>query len=230
MVDWLALQANNPEPSLLDAIEHAKPAPKRRVRIVHDCDPSDPRDDMDMVCQIERCNWRAGTTAREIISGLIRDTTAWRAAERLAAAANPDWTEDDLPDIEFNTSVREQWLSNLSDCLLVEEFWTDRRDYQWVAYTTPEMCAKLGVDWANAAEAMDGEVKMFKQWAEGDVYGFIVEEWSAACACDDCEAGEWVETDSCWGFYGSDPFENGMSEHIDEELHEQLRNAEIEHG
>lgn len=65
---------------------------------------------------------------------------------------------------------------------------------------------------------LDGEVETFDQYLRGDVYGFIIED----------EDGE--ETDSCWGFFGDDPFKNGMSDHIPEELHEALKEAEIEYG
>ena len=235
MPDWNHLLTQNPEPTILDAIEfaeandNAKPAPKRRVRIVQDSHPSDPRDD-DNVCHIEGdFSWRTRSRA-EYIAGLIRDTDGWRVVEQLLAAADPDWNDGDGPDIEGDESVRNQWLEKLKDCLIVREFSTEPRNgYDYVAYTTPEMCAKLGVEWANAERALDGEVETFQQWAEGDVYGFVVEEWEPSCDCADCDAGDWVAIDSCWGFYGSDPFENGMSDHVDEELHEQLRAAEVEY-
>ena len=227
MTNRNTLLEENPEPSLLDAIEHAS-KPKRRVRIVQDSDPSDPRTDMDLMCEIRSLHRRE--YAAQIIAELIRDTQAWMAVERIAVAATPpdEWYDDRMPDIEGKPSVRDQWLDNLKDCLLVQEFSTGSCTY--VAHTTPEMCAKLGVEWANAHKAMNSEVEMFKRWAEGDMYGFVVEHWEPACSCDDCEAGEWVEEDSCWGFYGTDWFTNGMSDNIDKELHDQLRSAKVEYN
>lgn len=64
-----------------------------------------------------------------------------------------------------------------------------------------------------AHEVLIGEVETFDQYIRGDVYGFVVED-------DDGNV-----TDSCWGFFGSDPFENGMSDHIDKSLHDKLREA-----
>ena len=61
------------------------------------------------------------------------------------------------------------------------------------------------------------EVEVYDQYLRGDVWGFVVEERTPD--------GEWEESDSCWGFYGSDPFENGMSGHINEEDHVLLRLA-----
>lgn len=48
-----------------------------------------------------------------------------------------------------------------------------------------------------ALKCLAGEVETFSQYIEGDVYGIIVET-------RDDEDDEWVETDSCWGFYGFD--------------------------
>lgn len=72
-------------------------------------------------------------------------------------------------------------------------------------------------------------------WAWGDVYGFILEEckvykkvlaseFDAGNFEDVGEEEEWEEIDSCWGFYGDKWMENGMSDHIPKELHDQLKN------
>ena len=39
----------------------------------------------------------------------------------------------------------------------------------------------------------------------------------------------WNEVNSCWGFFGRDPRENGMAEHLDEELIELAAKAEVEY-
>lgn len=67
-----------------------------------------------------------------------------------------------------------------------------------------------------ALEHLRSEVETYDQYLRGDVYGFVI------------EGGE-HDGDSCWGFFGDDPFTNGMSEHVPEELHDQLRNAQIEY-
>ena len=61
------------------------------------------------------------------------------------------------------------------------------------------------IDWA--VRLMEGEIKTLDQYIGGDVYGFVLKE-----------DGE--ETDSCWGFYGDNPIENGMLEHIGDEWKE----------
>lgn len=55
-----------------------------------------------------------------------------------------------------------------------------------------------------------GEVEAYDQFLTGDIYGFKL-----------IEDGE--ETDSCWGFYGSDIKTNGVLDNIDKELADQFR-------
>ena len=62
-----------------------------------------------------------------------------------------------------------------------------------------------------------GEVETFDQYIRGDIYGFEVVD----------ENGEHV--DSCWGFYGQDWENNGIKDHIDEELWSQLKDIEVEY-
>lgn len=60
---------------------------------------------------------------------------------------------------------------------------------------------------------LKSEIETINQWLNGEVYGFVTKNVQ----------GDMI--DSCWGFYGSDPFTNGISEHIDSEYHNLLRNA-----
>lgn len=49
---------------------------------------------------------------------------------------------------------------------------------------------------------MESEIKVFDQYLQGDVYGFILRN------------GDGEEVDSCWGFYGYDIKENGILDHV----------------
>jgi hypothetical protein len=63
---------------------------------------------------------------------------------------------------------------------------------------------------------LDGEVETYNQWAEGDVYGYIIKK---VLTCKEC--GHEIEDedeDSCWGFFGSDWENNGMKEQAGEEF------------
>lgn len=60
--------------------------------------------------------------------------------------------------------------------------------------------------------SLRGEVELYDQYITGDVYGYVLTH-------DD------GEEDSCWGFFGNDPFTNGMSDHIPDEFHSLLKEA-----
>jgi hypothetical protein len=74
---------------------------------------------------------------------------------------------------------------------------------------------------------LSAEIETYSQYLSGDVYGFRVFEIEADEDGDFDEDNEDNEIDSCWGFYGSDFLNNGMADHIDKELHEQLKGIEI---
>ena len=71
-----------------------------------------------------------------------------------------------------------------------------------------------------ADQCLVGEVEVYSQYLEGDVYGFVIEQW---------DGFDWVSEDSCWGFYGDDTAENGMQEHVSETLWAALAQAATRH-
>lgn len=87
----------------------------------------------------------------------------------------------------------------------------------WI-YATRESLESGGHDVASltkekVAEWLRGEVATYDQYLRGDVYGFMVRK----APCPHCEAeGEISDEvgDSCWGFYGDDPVENGIVDHL----------------
>lgn len=82
---------------------------------------------------------------------------------------------------------------------------------------------EMGGDKELAKKQLETEIKAFSQYLEGDVYGFVVEEY-------DEESDEWDEVDSCWGFYGSDVKENGMLDHVSDEDKRLFEKAEIDYS
>lgn len=75
-----------------------------------------------------------------------------------------------------------------------------------------------------AERIMKSEVNTYDQYLRGDVYGFIMEELHPPCELCKC-GGDWEGKDSCWGFYGSDPFKNGMAGNINKEFHNLLKES-----
>lgn len=57
---------------------------------------------------------------------------------------------------------------------------------------------------------LKSELKTYDSFISGDYYGYTVED------------ADGEEIESCWGFCGSDPIENGMLDHLGEEYRERL--------
>jgi len=76
-------------------------------------------------------------------------------------------------------------------------------------------------DRVKATAACEGVVKSYDQYLQGDVWCFNVEkrETTKHVRSDgvEWESDEWVFKDSCGGFFGKDPKENGMLDQIDPE-------------
>jgi hypothetical protein len=82
---------------------------------------------------------------------------------------------------------------------------------------------------------LESTAKLFNNWAWGDVYGFRLFERRdmVKLSRKDFESGncdnvedliEWVEIDSCGGFYGDNFTTNGMLSYLDNEFEEVLKN------
>jgi len=63
------------------------------------------------------------------------------------------------------------------------------------------------------------QVEEYDQYLRGDVYGFRVVK---PVKCEECGNEEEEVVESCWGFYGDDPKENGMMSDISDELVEEI--------
>lgn len=63
---------------------------------------------------------------------------------------------------------------------------------------------------AKAERVLNGEIETYRQWADGEVYGFI-EYKINKCNLDE-EHEENIN--SCWGFFGYDMDQSGMWDHI----------------
>jgi len=75
-------------------------------------------------------------------------------------------------------------------------------------------------------KALAAEVEVYSTWANGEVYGYTLEEFVPA-ACGDPTHGEWEHFDSCWGFYGMDWETNGMMDNFPGGLEYLLVDAEV---
>lgn len=75
---------------------------------------------------------------------------------------------------------------------------TDQWDsgFAGIVYDTSEAREECGTPRELVAEALAQEVELYDQWANGEMYGFVVEKR--------IDTDQWEEVDSLWGMYGVD--------------------------
>lgn len=227
----------------------------KRIRIVHDSDPESPREWCNvgtMVCWHSRYNLgdeQPREDNREFLIGLVSEVSP-RCGELIDYWNDEgyDWLRDSL---ELSHEDAQECVDSHIEALVsyvLERHYLILPLYLYDHSGITMSCSPFSCPWdsgqvgyiyctvergvaecgslENARKHLQSEVEVYDQYLTGDVWGFVVEE----CADDPDEYGhdeEWEQVDSCWGFYGQDPFTNGMSYHIDEELHPLLREAEV---
>lgn len=77
---------------------------------------------------------------------------------------------------------------------IARPFWTSGGGNYIAVWTGDEIEEHFGGDYHMAARSLKHSVDTFKAWAEGEVYGYMVDQ----------PDGEGEAGDSCWGFYGDD--------------------------
>lgn len=83
---------------------------------------------------------------------------------------------------------------------------------------------------ARAIEVMEADVRIYDQYLTGDVYGFKLYEKADNPDDGDPDVPGWTEMDSCWNFYGSNLYENGILDMVADGLEEALESGEYEEG
>lgn len=197
----------------LEAPSH--PDRQFRARIVRDHHLDRPDQEMDFVSIIELPD--DAHDRDDIITDLIDGTKAWEAVSIMC-----DETDTEVPDIWGNSEVRRQWLDAIKDEVLIKVTYLHNMQ-PLVAHTTPSRCEVFGVSWDKAWDALSSEVRMYAQWAAGEVYGYVIEEGKT---CGHCNRTVWEEVDSCYGFYGRKIEANGMLDNVPSDMKEVLLNAE----
>lgn len=79
---------------------------------------------------------------------------------------------------------------------------------------------------------MELEVEAYNNYLTGEVYGYTLYEQDGFIEDNVEESAEpnWVEIDSCDGFLGDDPVQNGMAYNADNGLEEAIKNNKYEEG
>ena len=141
---------------------------KYTYRIEQDDDASNPRDEFDNLSTFY------GVSGSYLVGGKQDIEFHYR-----------DSLEDEIKALRKQGAVIEEFSSNAGTCYAVVERSQLKKEYLDHGYSMRKALYY-------ARQCAKGEIETFLAWAEGEVYGYIVED----------EDGEHL--DSCWGYYGDD--------------------------
>jgi hypothetical protein len=200
---------------------------KLRLRIERDENARDPRKDDNvgtMVCWHRRYTLGDQQASRRFSQWKIELAVSLLTPKDRARYALPDDDDDILlyqavQIIDEKAIVLPLYLYDHSGITMATTPFScpwDSGQVGWI-YCTWE---KAREEWGPAVtslqikKCLQDEVKVYDNYLTGEVYGYIVERW---------DGDEWVKEDSCLGFYGSDPWTNGIADEMGRRRHRLLR-------
>ena len=91
-------------------------------------------------------------------------------------------------------------------------------------FSTPESIEATGCPLDEIENGLRGEVSVYSHWANGEVYGYLIER---AKTCDECGHTEWEDLGACWGYIESIPLSDVTPDdgQLPEDLLEMLRDS-----
>ncbi len=224
---------------------------ERRVRIVSDTDPMDPRE-WDcagrMICWHHRYNlgdehdydrddfmrelaFEADPSLEEVVNALEAGSDAWSNWNCSSkSGGNVNMVIGVIVDNLIESAVSDGYFifpiflmdhSGISMCTKSFGCRWDSGQVGYIICDNETIDREFNGDRELAEKHLESEVSVYNDYVSGDVYGFIVEEREGD--------NDWEHVDSCYGFYGSDVRTNGMSEHLDDDLVELAACAYIEY-
>ncbi len=218
----------------------------KRVRILVDQDPMDPRVGVGrMICWHDRynlgdnhdydCDEFMRELAFEACNGLeeridyleggvydrLSDFVNWERASQLIDAKVDELVEKVVRDGYIMLPLYLYDHSSITMSTGPFSCVQDSCQVGWIICDNETIKREFNGDRDLAEKCLKAEVSTYDEYLTGNVYGFIVEEGN-----DD---DGWEETDSCWGFFGSDVRTNGMADHLDVDLIELAANADFEY-
>lgn len=192
-----------------------------RIRVIHDESPESPRE-WDNVGTMA-CWHRRYDLGDEQPK---QDPIAYKYAMGVGFLPNgaPDFDDADDDQVEVALEAFEAHYIHLPLYLYDHSGITMRTS----AFSCPWDSGRVGFIFAEKGtegmsdetitKALQAEVATYAQYLEGDMYGFQLERavpYTKTYADGRTEVdADWELEDSCYGFYGSDPHENGMGDHL----------------
>ena len=168
---------------------------KRRLRVLPDIDPINPRTEYDNFCHMALFHGRYDLGDKDIPFNPSQ-FSGWLEMGR--------YIEKELDAICLPVFM----YDHSGICLNTTGFscpW-DSRQVGFVYVTRKEIKEENDISRVspkareNAIASMKAEVQGYSSYLEGDCYGYVVEE--LAEDGDETDSGDWEEVDSCWGFLG----------------------------
>lgn len=143
---------------------------------------------------------------------------------------------DDVPNSHYLAQLAELYTLLGIPCLVDTSTGYSQGDQvEVLVVATPEAVEEFGCKEPIEPSDLESQVKLYGAWAWGDVYGYVIEKWEASDPEDpdldpDFDEGEWVEQDSCWGYYGDDFDESGLADAAAEALPDDVFMKELVHA
>ena len=191
------------------------PENKKRIRIVRDETPMDPRREFDsigtMVCFHKRYNLgdKTGLSGGDF-SGW-GELEAFLAKDRGAVVILPVYMYDHSGITIQTTPFSCPWDSGQIGFIYATE---EAAKDAWPSLSGEALLKAV-------KDCLVGEVELYDSYLRGAVYGYVVEEFVTLCHEDESWAGGiWQELDSCWGYYGDDWKTNGIKDDVQSYLDE----------
>jgi len=136
----------------------------------------------------------------------------------------------------LSTSDQLEFLADVYRCAGIAAVCKSVRGYsqgdyaEVLAVALPEWVKRVGAPAESHARQLEHAVQLFGHYAFGDVYGYVIEKAVPTIVTysdgrEPRHSVEWEHEDSCWGFYGDDPAENGMVDYAGDEFLELLKDA-----
>lgn len=169
----------------------------KQLEIYPDEDPLDPRKEFDNLCVMICFQSRHDLGDKHEYQ---KDFASWADLENMIDGDNPDCL------------ILPLYLMDHSGlCISTNPFgcqW-DSGQIGFIFITQDRIIEHFNRDRKKAEECLLSEVSTYDQYLQGDIYGFILRDKP----CKECGSpGKNLE--SVWGYYGSDPIENGMSDSL----------------
>ena len=191
------------------------PENKKRIRIVRDETPMDPRREFDsigtMVCFHKRYDLGDKTGLPSNNFSGWGELEAFLAKDRGAVVILPIYMYDHSGITIRTTPFSCPWDSGQIGFIYTTE---EAAKDAWPSLSGEALLKAV-------TDGLVGEVELYDSYLRGAVYGYVVEEFEETFdASGEPTGGSWEESDSCWGFYGDDWKTNGIKDAVQSYLDE----------